>query len=127
MTELREKMIRDMELRRLSASTKRNYLNAIFGLAKHYKRSPVQITDHEVQDYLLYLLNEKKLTWGTCNIRISGFRFFYKVTLGRESRIESQLWTWKSSAVFGGRLSCSTGAWCWSKALRIYLPAKHVH
>lgn len=85
MTELRAKMIRDMELRRLAESTKRNYLNAVIALAKHYKKSPDQITDKQVQDYLLYLLNEKKLSWGSCDLHMSGLRFLYKVTLGRES------------------------------------------
>jgi hypothetical protein len=33
MTELRKRMIRDMELRRLSPHTQRSYLNAVRGLA----------------------------------------------------------------------------------------------
>jgi len=44
MTELREKMIREMELRNLSKNTQKSYLQAVSGLAKHYKQSPDKMT-----------------------------------------------------------------------------------
>jgi hypothetical protein len=40
MTELREKMIRAMELHELSKNTQRSHLAAVSGLAKHYIQSP---------------------------------------------------------------------------------------
>ena len=43
MTELRQKMIRAMELENLSANTQRRYLAAVTGLAKHYRQSPDQL------------------------------------------------------------------------------------
>lgn len=84
MTELREKMIRDMQIRRFSARTQSSYVAAVKLLAKHYHRSPDKITKEEIQDYLLYLTNEKRLSWSTCNLAVSAFRFFYSVTLGNE-------------------------------------------
>ena len=83
MTLLRQKMIRDMQLRRFSPKTHEAYLSAVKGLAKHYHRSPDQINEKEVQDYLLYMLNERKLSWGTCDQRAAGLEFFYRVTLNR--------------------------------------------
>ena len=41
MTELRQKMIRAMELKNLSPHTQRAYLAAVNGLARHYRQSPV--------------------------------------------------------------------------------------
>jgi hypothetical protein len=38
MTELRQKMIRAMDLKNLSPHSKRTYLAAVIGLAKHYRR-----------------------------------------------------------------------------------------
>jgi hypothetical protein len=57
MTQLRQKMIRAMELQNLSANTQRVYLAAVTGLAKHYQKSPDTITKEMIEDYLLYLKN----------------------------------------------------------------------
>lgn len=42
MTELRQKMVRAMELKNLSSNTQRAYLTAVTGIAKHYQRSPIR-------------------------------------------------------------------------------------
>lgn len=85
MTPLREKMVRDMQLRRLSDNTQRVYTHAVFALARHYMKAPDQITTEQVQAYVLYMLNERKLTWSTCDTNVAGLKFFYGVTLGRNS------------------------------------------
>lgn len=85
MTQLRERMILEMQLRRLSERTQEAYLYAVYRLAKHYKRPPDRITDREVQDYLLYLMNERKAAWSSCNQFACGVKFFFEATLGRTS------------------------------------------
>lgn len=67
MTPLRERMIHDMTLRGFSENTKASYLNSVIGLARHYRRSPEQISAKEVQDYLIFLHQEKGLSWRSCN------------------------------------------------------------
>lgn len=84
MTELRKRMLRDMQLRNFSPETQRGYLNSVAGLAKYYHRSPDLISPVEIQDYVLYLLNERKLAISTCHVIITGLRFFYSVTLGED-------------------------------------------
>ena len=83
MTILRQRMVRDMQLRRLADKTQESYLWAVTGLAKYYKQSPDQIEEKRVQDYLLYLLHERKFAWSTCDLISAGLEFFYRVTLGR--------------------------------------------
>lgn len=39
MTQLRERMIREMDLRNLSENTQRSYLQAVSGLARYYRLS----------------------------------------------------------------------------------------
>jgi site-specific recombinase XerD len=78
-------MIRDMQLRRFSDRTQETYLRGVRDLAKHYMRPPDQITDREVQDFLLHMLNVRRLSWSTCNIHVSALKFFYATTLGRTS------------------------------------------
>ncbi len=59
MTQLRPKMIRAMELQNLSDNTQRGYLAAVSGLANHYQQSPDKLTKEMIEDYLLYLKNDK--------------------------------------------------------------------
>ena len=84
MTELREKMIREMELRNLSKNTQKSYLQAVYGLAKHYTQSPDTMTKEMIEDYLLYLKKEKGKALTTIGSAITGLRFFYSHVLGEE-------------------------------------------
>ena len=48
-----------------------------------YRRSPDRISAREVQDYLLYLHEERGLSWKSCNCMRHGILFLYRITLGR--------------------------------------------
>ena len=91
MTELRQKMIRAMDLRNLSKHTQRGYLAAVTGLAKHYRKSPEKITNTMIEDYLLYLKNEKKKAPNTCCAVLAGLRFFYTHILDRQISVDFSL------------------------------------
>jgi integrase/recombinase XerD len=84
MTQLREKMIREMELRNLSKNTQKSYLQAVCGLAKYYMQSPDKMTKEMIEDYLLYLKKEKGKALTTIGSAITGLRFFYSHVLGDE-------------------------------------------
>jgi integrase/recombinase XerD len=84
MTELRERMMREMDLRNLSKNTQRSYVQAVAGLARHYMRSPDQVTKEMIEDYLLYLKNEKGKALTTVGSAVTGLRFFYTHVLGDE-------------------------------------------
>ena len=77
MTQLRRKMIRAMELKNLSSHTQRAYLAAATGIAKHYHKSPQKITKDMIEDYLLYLKNDKGNAPNSCASVLTGLRFFY--------------------------------------------------
>lgn len=47
MTRLRQRMIEDMQLRGLSGRTQDIYIRAVKQLAKHYEKSPDQVTDQQ--------------------------------------------------------------------------------
>jgi site-specific recombinase XerD len=76
-------MDEDLVVRGMSPRTRESYLGAVTALAKHYGRSPDRISAPEVQRYLLHLIQERKLAWSSCNIALSGLKFFYRVTLKR--------------------------------------------
>jgi site-specific recombinase XerD len=75
-------MERDLLVRGLSTNTHEAYLRAVVGLTKYYDRSPDTLTRDEVQDYLVHLIEDRKLAWGSCSVAVHGLRFFYEVTLG---------------------------------------------
>lgn len=85
MTELRRKFERYLILRRYSPKTNTAYINAIKQLAVHYRRSPDRLTNKQIQDYLYYLLKERRLAWNTCNVHFSAFKCFYGDFLKRKA------------------------------------------
>jgi site-specific recombinase XerD len=77
-SDLRTQFLNFMTLQRFSHHTKRLYINSVKGLAKFYNQSPDTLTNDQIQDYLRYLLEDLKLSWGTCNNYFSGIVNFYK-------------------------------------------------
>jgi site-specific recombinase XerD len=80
---LRDRMLRELQLRRFAPATQKAYLEAVVGLTKHFRIAPDQLSAHQVQDYLLYLMTERHLQWNTVNTIASGLTFFYTQTLRR--------------------------------------------
>jgi len=77
-SDLRTQFLNYMSVQRFSPHTKRSYLTGVKLLAKHYMQSPDTLTNEQIQDYLRYLLEDRKLSWGTCNAYLSGIVCFYK-------------------------------------------------
>jgi len=77
-SELKTQFLNYMTLQRFSDHTKRSYVTGVKLLAKHYMQSPDTLTNDQIQDYIRYLLEERKLSWGTCNAYLSGIVSFYR-------------------------------------------------
>jgi site-specific recombinase XerD len=76
-------MVREMSLREFSASTQTLYLTTLTDLARYYHRSPDTLNGTHIQDYLLYLTQERHLAWSSVSVAASAIRFFYTQTLKR--------------------------------------------
>jgi integrase/recombinase XerD len=83
MTPLRQRMLEELQRRNYSPATTRGYILAVKQFAEYFGKSPDLLGAEDVRRFQLYLLNEKKLTPGTVEIRISALRFFYRKTLKR--------------------------------------------
>lgn len=83
MTPLRQRMIEDMQLHGLSASTQQLYADAVGTLAKHFHRSPDQLSEQDLRQYFLYLTNQKKVSRSTTTIALCSVKFLYEKTLQR--------------------------------------------
>ena len=77
-TDLRTYFINYMTLQRFSHHTKRNYIRAVKGLAAFYNQSPDTLANEQIQEYFRYLLEDRKVSWGTCNNYFSGILSFYR-------------------------------------------------
>ena len=80
---LRDQMIKDMQIRRFAELTQRSYLREVKALARHYHQAPNQIDERKLQDYVPFLLTERKLAWSSVNVTTAALRFFYTETVDR--------------------------------------------
>ncbi len=85
MTPMRQKMIKEMTLRRFSPKTQKSYLSSVTGLARYFNLSPEKINQEMIEEYMLHVMQERKLKWGSCNTILVGLRFFYIKMLGMDS------------------------------------------
>ena len=81
---LRKQMTEAMKLRRFSPRTQQSYLAAVSALTNYYHTRPDQLDFEKIKGYLLYLTVERGLSWSTCNVAVSAFRFFYTEVVGWE-------------------------------------------
>ena len=86
MTPLRQRMLDAMALRGLAARTVEAYIHAMVGLARHYRISPDLLTAQQVQDYMLHLHRERKLSFSSVNQAACAFKFFYGTVLGLDAQ-----------------------------------------
>ena len=91
MGKLREQMQMDLQLRGITPRTQATYLREVRNLALYFKKSPEELGERELKEYLLYLINDKKLPEGTYRNYYSGLKFLYKHTLKREWVMEKIL------------------------------------
>lgn len=88
MNTLREQMMEELQLRGLTPKTQKIYLREVSNYAKYFDKSPEELGEKELREYLLYLLNERKLAKGTYRFYYQGLKFLYKHTLKREDVVE---------------------------------------
>ena len=82
MTELRQRMLDAMLQRGFSPRTQESYVDAIYGMAKHYRRDPAQYSAQEVEAYLLHMIKARHLSYSTMNQAACAARFLYEKVLG---------------------------------------------
>lgn len=77
---LRQRMIDDMTLRKLSPTTQLGYIRAVKRLTRFLGRSPDTATAEDLRLFQMHLV-EQGVSSTTINATISGLRFFFEVTL----------------------------------------------
>jgi integrase/recombinase XerD len=83
MTTLRRRMREDLQLRGLAPKTHQCYVAAVHQLAQHDRRAPDQLSEEELRQSCLFLLNETNVAESTFRIHFYGIKFLYETTLQR--------------------------------------------
>ena len=83
MTELRRRMIQDMELRGLAPGTQQTYVESIKNLAVHYGRSPDRLSEEEIREFFVYLTKTRHLAHSTLRVYLFAVKFLFQKTLNR--------------------------------------------
>lgn len=79
-TPLRQRMLDDMRMLKLSDGTQRGYIRAVRRLAAFLGRSPDTATVEDLRRFQLHLVDEGTSPT-TLNATITGLKFFFDVTL----------------------------------------------
>lgn len=82
-TPLRQRMLEDMRMRKFEPRTQEAYVRAVRKLAAYLHRPPDTATVDELRDFQLYLV-DSGTSPVTLNATLSGLRFFFDVTVGRQ-------------------------------------------
>ena len=79
---LRQRMIEDMMLRKLSPKTQAAYIRAVKNFTRFIHRSPDTASAEDLRQFQLYLV-EQGIASGNLNATITGLKFFFETTLER--------------------------------------------
>jgi site-specific recombinase XerD len=76
-------MFEEMELRNFAPKTIELYVDNVAKFAKHFGKSPELLGEEQVRQYLVHLVEERKLAWGTYNQALAASRYLYRWVLKR--------------------------------------------
>jgi integrase/recombinase XerD len=82
-TQLRQKMLDELQRRNYSHRTAKTYLRIVCDFAQHFHRSPDKLGPEQIRQYQAYLFQTRKLTAATVAQHASALRFFFIKTLHR--------------------------------------------
>jgi len=88
MGQFHDRMDADMEIRGLALNTRKAYLLAMRKFVRHFMRPPDRLTLEDIRQYQLYLTRERKVSWSVFNIAVAAIKFFYRVTLRKDWKID---------------------------------------
>jgi integrase/recombinase XerD len=88
MGQLQTRMEQDLILKNLSPATRRNYLLYGRKFAAHFRRSPEELGEDELREYLLYILQIEQVSYATYRQVLAALKFLYRITLGKPWTVE---------------------------------------
>lgn len=82
-----EEFIKTLKLKSYSPKTQKTYSSMLFLYINFYKERLIDdLTDVDIREYLLYLVDKKKVSQSYQNQAINAIKFYYEQVLGRPTR-----------------------------------------
>ncbi len=103
MTPLRQRLIDELTRRNYSPRTIETYVAAVTRTAKHFARSPDQLTPDQLRDFQLHLLAHAA-SWCLFNQIACALRFFYRHVIDRPDFVPFVVYGKKPRSPSGGPL-----------------------
>jgi integrase/recombinase XerD len=82
-TSLRERMLIALRIRNMSPRTERIYIDLVARFALHFHRSPDRLGLPEIEQYLFFLRDVRKVSYCWFNQCVCALRFFYLYVMDR--------------------------------------------
>ena len=86
---LRDRMEADLRLQNLRPGTQKAYLRCAYDFTRYHMKPPADMGAEEVREYLLYLVDDRKLKPSSVKVRAAALKFLYDVTLKRPDVVQS--------------------------------------
>ena len=83
MTELRQRMLEELQRRNFASTTIRGYIRTVRDFAAYFHKPPDQLGAEQLRQFQLHMLRDQKLATGTVQNRMTALRFFFKKVLKR--------------------------------------------
>ncbi len=87
MSELRQQMLADLRIRNYAERTQAIYIRRVAEMARHFNRSPDELSHEDVRRYLRYLKEEQGVSRSWFVQAIAALRLLYGVTLDRPEMV----------------------------------------
>ncbi|MCH8318442.1 MAG: site-specific integrase [Bacteroidetes bacterium] len=82
-----QEYINKLKRRRYGKSTISTYTSLFTDYINYYpKKGPESITEEEIKDYMLYLVDKKGVSYSTQNQAVNAIKFYYEQVLGLEKK-----------------------------------------
>lgn len=88
MGKLHDRMKEDLLLKAYSPHTQSAYLRCARHFASHYMRSPEEMAEQEIRDFLLHLVRDRKASPATLGMYVNAIKFLYNITLKRPEAVK---------------------------------------
>ncbi len=70
-------------IQRVAPKTKEAYLRAVREITVFHGQAAEKLSNEQIQDYLLYNIQDKQLSWSSCNVLFCGLKKYYHSFSGR--------------------------------------------
>jgi site-specific recombinase XerD len=88
MGKLHDQMRDDLILKAYSPHTQKAYLRCARHFASHYMRSPEEMGETEVRNFLLHLVRDRQASPATQDMYVNALKFLYAITLKRPEAVK---------------------------------------